>query len=58
MNGNTITSGGVAAGMDMAIALVARLHGEYRAQCLATIMEYEWHQNADWDPFTKAAGIA
>ena len=57
MDGKVITSGGVAAGIDMSLALIAKLHGEESARKLAIRMEYDWHENAEWDPFAKAAGL-
>ncbi|MBI3744552.1 MAG: DJ-1/PfpI family protein [Chloroflexi bacterium] len=57
LDGNVITSGGVAAGMDMAVALIAHFHGEALAKRIATAVEYEWHPDPTWDPFAKAAGL-
>lgn len=45
------TSSGVAAGMDMTLALIAHLHGEPQAAALADRIELEWHRSDDWDPF-------
>ena len=56
-DGNVWTSGGVAAGMDMSLALIARLLGETTAVRVAEGTEYEWHRDADWDPFAKIAGL-
>jgi len=50
-DGNLITSSGVSAGTDMALALVARLHGRDMAVSAARNMEYLWHEKADDDPF-------
>ncbi len=57
VDGNTVTSGGVAAGLDMAFHLVERLHGHDLARRLADGIEYEWHDDADWDPFAAANGL-
>jgi transcriptional regulator GlxA family with amidase domain len=51
------TSSGVAAGMDMALAVIARLHGPPLAQEVADRVELEWHQNAAWDPFAALNGL-
>ena len=51
------TSGGVAAGMDMALALVARVSGPSVAERVAGYAEYEWHRDADWDPFSELRGL-
>lgn len=45
------TSSGVAAGMDMALALIARLHGDKIAASVADGVELEWHRDPTWDPF-------
>jgi putative intracellular protease/amidase len=50
-DGNLITSSGVSAGTDMALALIARLHGRDMAISAARNMEYLWHEKADDDPF-------
>jgi len=50
-DGNLITSSGVSAGTDMALALIARLHGRDMAVSAARNMEYLWHDKADDDPF-------
>lgn len=56
-DGNVWTSGGVAAGMDMALALIARLTDVETARWTAEHTEYEWHTNAAWDPFARRAGL-
>ena len=50
-DGNVLTSSGVAAGIDMALALVARLHGRDQAVAAACTMEYLWNDDASNDPF-------
>ncbi len=40
--GRIVTSAGVSAGIDMALHVVARLHGEEIANATARDMEYEW----------------
>ena len=56
-DGKFFTSSGVSAGMDMSLALIARLLGEDTAVQAATWAEYEWHRDADWDPFAKVYGL-
>jgi transcriptional regulator GlxA family with amidase domain len=51
------TSSGVAAGLDMALALIAELHGQQTAQDLADRVELEWHQDASWDPYATLYGL-
>jgi transcriptional regulator GlxA family with amidase domain len=57
VDGNVMTSGGVAAGMDMALAIFARYRGHEAAAKLASATEYEWHSDPAWDPFAKMAGL-
>lgn len=54
---NRWTSAGVAAGIDMSLSLIADLHGEAVATRLATRIEYDWHRDADWDPFAAINGL-
>ena len=48
-----MTSAGASAGIDMALAIVARCSGPERADRVANLMEYEWHRDPAWDPFAK-----
>ena len=50
-DGNILTSSGVSAGIDMALSLVARLHGRDLALVSARNMEYVWHEDPADDPF-------
>jgi transcriptional regulator GlxA family with amidase domain len=52
-DGKFVTSSGVSAGIDMALAVIARLEGREVSENVARAMEYEWHTDADWDPFAK-----
>jgi len=49
--GQFVTSSGVSAGTDMALALIARLVGQQAAEQVAAAAEYTWHRDADSDPF-------
>jgi transcriptional regulator GlxA family with amidase domain len=51
------TSSGVSAGIDMALAVIARVADEKTADFLATATEYEWHRDAGWDPFARVHGL-
>ncbi len=51
--GKFVTSSGVSAGMDMALAVIERLFGSERAEEIAVLTEYEWHRDPTWDPFVK-----
>jgi transcriptional regulator GlxA family with amidase domain len=56
-DGKFVTSSGVSAGIDMALAVIAKLRGEEVSRNLAVATEYEWHRDADWDPFAKIHGL-
>ena len=56
-DGKFFTSSGVSAGMDMSLAVMAKLFGQDAAEAIAIGAEYEWHQDPDWDPFAKRAGL-
>lgn len=56
-DGKFATSSGVSAGIDMTLAVIAKLEGGERAEQIATRMEYEWHRDASWDPFAKVHGL-
>ena len=51
------TSSGVSAGIDMSLALIARLAGDEAAQQVANSAEYEWHRDPAWDPFAIQCGL-
>lgn len=56
-DGKFFTSSGVSAGIDMSLAAIARLFGKEFADELAHGTEYEWHEDAGWDPFAERAGL-
>ncbi len=56
-DGKFFTSSGVSAGMDMSLAVVADLYGMEAADKVALGCEYEWHKDANRDPFAKSAGL-
>jgi len=56
-DGRFFTSSGVSAGMDMALAVIAKLLGPETADDIATWTEYEWHRDAGWDPFAAVHGL-
>jgi transcriptional regulator GlxA family with amidase domain len=56
-DGKFVTSSGVSAGIDMALAVIARTCGREVSENVARAMEYEWHTDADWDPFAKIWGL-
>jgi putative intracellular protease/amidase len=50
-DGKMITSSGVSAGMDMALAVIAKLWGEETAESIAAGTEYVWSRDPHNDPF-------
>ena len=52
-DGNIVTSSGVSAGIDMALHVIGRLYGMESAEKIAQLTEYQWHRNADEDPFAQ-----
>ncbi|MFC6706422.1 DJ-1/PfpI family protein [Flexivirga alba] len=52
------TSSGVAAGMDMAAALIADLCGTEVARDATVVTELEVHTDSAWDPFAAVHGLA
>ncbi len=53
VDGPFVTSSGVAAGMDMAVAVVKEAFGDEAAAVVANRIEYEPHTDPSWDPFAK-----
>ena len=51
VDGKYVTSSGVSAGTDMALALVEKLYGRAAAEEAARIAEYTWNDNPNDDPF-------
>jgi transcriptional regulator GlxA family with amidase domain len=56
-DGKFVTSSGVSAGMDMALAVIARVAGPEVSNNIAIATEYDWHRDASWDPFAKLHGL-
>jgi len=54
VDGPSWTSSGVAAGMDMALALIADAKGREAADRLAWQVEYRWEDDPENDPFALA----
>ncbi len=46
-SGNVLTSAGISAGIDLALHVVARHHGEAAARRVADYMEYRWQPEED-----------
>jgi len=56
-DGPFVTSSGVSAGIDMTLAVIAKLESLEVAERIAVRMEYDWHRDASWDPFAKVHGL-
>ncbi len=56
-DGKFFTSSGVSAGIDMSLALIAKVLGKDAARQTAVWAEYEWHEDAGWDPFARVYGL-
>jgi transcriptional regulator GlxA family with amidase domain len=50
-DGKFVTSSGVSAGIDMALAVIGRRYDQATAEQIAGAMEYEWNRDPDRDPF-------
>ena len=51
------TSSGVSAGIDMALAMIAKLYGREVATEIANMTEYHWNDDASQDVFAKKFGL-
>lgn len=56
-DGRFMTSSGVSAGMDMALAAIARMLGEAQAEQVAIRAEYTWQRDSTHDPFARIHGL-
>ena len=56
-DGRFFTSSGVSAGIDMALAVIAKLFGEKTSEDVALATEYDWHRDAAWYPFAGKHGL-
>jgi len=56
-DGKFFNSSGVSAGIDMALAVIAKLVSHQAAEQAANVAEYVWHREADWDPFAELHGL-
>jgi len=52
-DGSIVTSSGVSAGTDMALAVIARLYGPEMAKQIAVFTEYQWQDEPSRDDFSK-----
>jgi len=56
-DGKVWTSSGVSAGIDMALAVIARLKGAEVAEAVAVGIEHLWQKDPDVDPFAALYGL-
>lgn len=56
-DGRYVTSSGVSAGIDMALAVISKLASAQLSETLAVATEYEWHRDPEWDPFARVHGL-
>jgi putative intracellular protease/amidase len=56
-DGKFFTSSGVSAGIDMSLAVIAKLVSQQAAEQAANFAEYDWHRDPSWDPFAKLHGL-
>jgi putative intracellular protease/amidase len=56
--GRVVTSSGVSAGMDMALAVIERLFSSEDAERIAELTEYERQTDPDSDPFVRCLNSA
>ena len=56
-DGKVFSSSGVSAGIDMALAVIAKLVSQQAAEEAANFAEYSWQRDADWDPFAALHGL-
>ena len=56
-DGKFFSSSGVSAGIDMALAVIAKLVNHQAAEQAANFAEYTWQRDADCDPFAQLHGL-
>ena len=56
-DGKVFSSSGVSAGIDMSLAVIAKLVSQQAAEEAANFAEYSWQHDADWDPFAALHGL-
>jgi len=39
--------------MDMALGFISDRYGKEKADLVALLSEYTWHEDPDWDPFSE-----
>ena len=57
-DGKVFSSSGVSAGIDMALAVIAKLVSQQAAEEAAIFAEYSWQRDANCDPFASVVGVS
>jgi transcriptional regulator GlxA family with amidase domain len=57
VDGNIWTSSGISAGIDATIAFIEEVYGKENATYVANMMEYERHEDPNWDPFSDVFNV-
>ena len=57
-DGKVFSSSGVSAGIDMSLAVIAKLVSQQAAEDAANFAEYTWQRDADCDPFASVVGVS
>lgn len=57
VDGKCWTSAGVSAGIDVTLAWIEKVYGKEKATEVANGMEYERHEDPNWDPFAVLRGL-
>ena len=57
-DGKVFSSSGVSAGIDMALAVIAKLVSQQAAEDAATFAEYNWQRDASCGRFASVAGVS
>ncbi|OHW91751.1 dj-1 family protein [Colletotrichum incanum] len=53
VDGNVWTSSGVSAGIDATLAFIEEVYGAANATYISDLMEYDWHRDSTWDPYSE-----
>ncbi|KAL0943931.1 dj-1 family protein [Colletotrichum truncatum] len=57
VDGNVWSSSGVSAGIDATLAFISEVYGKNNATYIADMMEYDWHTDSSWDPFSEKFNV-
>ena len=57
-DGKVFSSSGVSAGIDMSLAVIAKLVSQQAAEDAANFAEYSWQRDANCDPFASVVGVS